>query len=135
MHPLIYFFVSMWDCIQGQAQKENQRNNLEACGLKLVLENGLQIEIGNSGTADLHATPCHSSLEQKRGASQKSVLFIQRGTFFLFFFFKPNPIWLSHIFFLTSDVVVVVDVRFQNVAVAVFILVHSWLSGSLLFQG
>lgn len=45
----------MWGCIQGQAQKENQLENQEACGLKLVLENGLQIEIGNSGTADLHA--------------------------------------------------------------------------------
>lgn len=53
--PPHLLFVSMWGCIQGQAQKENQLENQEACGLKLVLENGLQIEIGNSGTADLHA--------------------------------------------------------------------------------
>lgn len=78
--PPHLLFVSMWGCIQGQAQKENQLENQEACGLKLVLENGLQIEIGNSGTADLHA--CVATLEQKHGASQKRVLLFQRGTFF-----------------------------------------------------
>lgn len=41
-------------CFQGQKQKENQLGTQEACGLKLVLENGLQIEIGNSGSTDFH---------------------------------------------------------------------------------
>lgn len=70
--PPHLLFVSMWGCIQGQAQKENQLENQEACGLKLVLENGLQIKIGNSGTVD--PCLCHSTLEQKHGASQKRVL-------------------------------------------------------------
>lgn len=52
----------MWGCVQGQAQKENQLENQEACGLKPVLENGLQIEMGNSGSVNLHACV---TLEQK----------------------------------------------------------------------
>ncbi len=46
--------MSAEGCIRGQKQKENQLGTQEACGLKLVLENGLQIEIGNSGSADVH---------------------------------------------------------------------------------
>lgn len=52
----------MWGCIQGQAQKENGLENQEACGLKPVLENGLQIEMGNSGSVNFHACV---TLEQK----------------------------------------------------------------------
>lgn len=94
-------------------KKKNQRENQEACGLKLVLENGLQIEIGSSGTADLHA--CVTPAWNRGTVQARKEFCYSRGALFPFFF---SIQW-----------------RFQNGAIAVFILVHSWLSRSLLFQG
>lgn len=89
----------MWGCVQGQAQKENQLENQEACGLKPVLENGLQIEMGNSGSVNLHACV---TLEQKPVKS----FAIPEGDFFSTFphisLSKPNPMWLL-LFFLKKN--------------------------------
>lgn len=79
----------MWGCIQGQAQKENQLENQEACGLKPVLENGLQIEMGNSGSVNLHACV---TLEQK---PVKSFAIPEGDSFFYFFLLFLTSLSLS----------------------------------------
>lgn len=51
--PTFCEYVRVVFRVRGK-KKKNQLGTQEACGLKLVLENGLQIAIGSSGSADLH---------------------------------------------------------------------------------
>lgn len=50
--PTLCEYVRVAFRVRGK--RENQPGTQEACGLKVVLENGLQIEIGSSGSADRH---------------------------------------------------------------------------------
>lgn len=122
----------MWGCIQGQAQKENQLKNQEACGLKLVLENGLQIEIGNSGSADLHACV---TLHWNWSAVQasKEFCYSRGGPFFNFSHIFPhfslsktNPIWLCHFFFFNQWLFCCYQISERGCSQPLLLLVQSW---------
>ena len=94
-------------CIQGQRQTENQLGTQEACGLKLVLENGLQIEIGSSGSTDLYTHIQYNGAEALR---EQAKTFLNLEEFFalyliwmIFFSHQLKPLMMFSPIYLTQS--------------------------------